>query len=165
MKTLLLCRHAKSDWPAGVRDLDRPLKDRGIRDATFLGELLASQHFSTDRIVSSPANRAHSTAKIIADAIGYAQKIEIESDVYHEGVGGLISLIRKLPDELESAMIFGHNPTMEDTVQALLNSESEFMLPTCAIACFECDSSRWRDFRTNNLQLRWLLVPRLQRKG
>lgn len=164
MKTLYLCRHAKSDWPPGVRDLDRPLKDRGINDAHFLGQLLASQNFSVDTIISSPANRAQSTAKIIAKETGHSKPIMIESSVYHEGVPSLISFVRQLPNDIDSAMIFGHNPTMEDTVQALLNSEADFMLPTSAIACFECDGHSWRNFRADNLQLRWLLVPRLQRK-
>ncbi|MEM7371572.1 MAG: histidine phosphatase family protein [Bacteroidota bacterium] len=164
MKTLYLCRHAKSDWPAGVRDLDRPLKERGINDAQFLGQLLASQDFSVDRIISSPANRAKSTAKIIAQTAGHTSSIQIEECVYHEGVASLISFVRQLPNDLTSAMIFGHNPTMEDTVQALLNSEADFMLPTSAIACFESEGHNWTTFRTSNLQLRWLLVPRLQRK-
>jgi phosphohistidine phosphatase len=165
MKTLILCRHAKSDWPAGVNDLDRPLKARGEADADFLGEVLAGQEFLPDLILSSPAKRAQQTAQRVAAKLGYEeQAIRTERSVYYEGVSSLIGLVRGLPDEVDTVMIFGHNPTMEATVGKLLGIQADFVMPTCAMACLESQSFNWKRWATPELHLRWFLVPRLRRK-
>lgn len=164
MKTLVLCRHAKSDWPAGVEDIKRPLKSRGIKDAGKLGKLLKSHDFEPDLIVSSPANRAHSTAKLIANEIGYVADIQIESSVYFGGLADLIAVIEELPDEADTVMIFGHNPTMEQAVRFLQKSQQIFEMPTSGMACFENYQDNWASFIGSDCRLRWLQVPRLKRK-
>ncbi|MEM7655014.1 MAG: histidine phosphatase family protein [Bacteroidota bacterium] len=165
MKTLVLCRHAKSDWPEGVPDIQRPLKNRGINDATYLAKLLAEQDFEPDLILSSPAKRARTTADIFAAELGFARPIQEERSIYYEGVASLIQLIKDLPPRARSVMIFGHNPTFEDTVRTLLYSQARFEMPTCGMACFEIESFQWDQVNAMNLHLRWLLVPRLKRKG
>lgn len=165
MKTLVLCRHAKSDWPAGVADIDRPLKERGINNANFLGGLLGNQEFLPDLIISSPANRALSTARLVARQLGYAkEKIQIERSVYFEGSQSLLNTIKQLPNTADTVMIFGHNPTMEDTVRHILQSEAAFYMPTSAMACMESFGHRWESFGTQSAHLRWMLIPRLKRK-
>ncbi|MEO0472233.1 MAG: histidine phosphatase family protein [Bacteroidota bacterium] len=163
MKTLVIARHAKSDWPESVADIDRPLKPRGIKDATWLGELLKQQEFQPDHIISSPANRARSTAQIIADQVRYTKELAIERSVYYEGAGQLLSLIQDLPEQHETVMIFGHNPTMENVVRYLLQADAHYEMPTCGMACFESYGRSWKDF-VNQCRMRWLLVPRLKRK-
>ncbi|MCB0843318.1 MAG: histidine phosphatase family protein [Bacteroidetes bacterium] len=166
MKTFVLCRHAKSDWPYGVADIERPLKERGIKDANFLGNLLSEQSFKPDLVVSSPANRAHSTAKIIAGKLGYKEgKINIEKSIYFEGTEGLIQTIHSLPETSKTVMLFGHNPTMEDAVRTLLGSEAAFEMPTCGMACFESNVYYWKDIDSRNLILRWYLIPRFNRQN
>lgn len=164
MKTLILCRHAKSDWPAGVPDIQRPLRQRGIRDAKFLGDLLQAQEFQPDCILTSPAQRARQTADVVAACISYPGEIIEQADIYYRGEEALIRMIRALSPTLETVMIFGHNPTMEDAVRMLLGAEADFELPTSAMACFESRINDWAYFATSNLHLRWLLVPRLKRK-
>lgn len=165
MKTLVLCRHAKSDWPYGVSDINRPLKGRGIKDAGYLGDLLEDQGFDPDLIISSPANRAHSTSQIIAAKLGYdTADIKIVQSVYHEGKDSLLALIKQLPESVDKVMIFGHNPTMEMAVASLLQSGAGFEMPTSAMACMESWVNNWQHFDTRNLHLRWYLIPRLQRK-
>lgn len=165
MKTLVLCRHAKSDWPPGVSDIQRPLKTRGVNDATRLGQLLASHDFSPDLIITSPANRASSTAHIIAQELEYpTDKIQTVSEIYHEGVPSLLECVRNLPPSVGTAMIFGHNPTMEMAVTQLLGAKAEFEMPTCGMACFESWVDAWQHFDPSNLNLRWYLIPRMQRK-
>lgn len=163
MKTLVICRHAKSDWPAGVPDIERPLKSRGENDAKYLGNMLGQQGFSPDLVISSPANRARSTAKIICDRLGYKDEIQIERAVYYGGRYELIDLIRQLPDHADKVMIFGHNPTFEDTVRDLLQIGAPFAMPTCAMACIESFSFSWQQLEVRNMSLRWYLVPRLNR--
>ena len=164
MKTLILCRHAKSDWPDGIPDIHRPLKQRGINDATYLGELLHGQAFRPDLIITSPAKRARQTAEIVSLCIGYPSTIEEEGDVYYYGEDALLKLIRKLPYTADTIMIFGHNPTMEDTVQSLLRMNVPFVMPTGGMGCLESYNPRWKYFQADELQLRWFLIPRLKRK-
>ena len=164
MKTLVLARHAKSDWPVGVEDIKRPLKDRGKKDATFLGSLLESKSFMPDGIISSPARRARDTAQIIASNLGYEREIQIEKRVYFQGSEALKEVIRAFPNEWRTAMVFGHNPTMEDVVGSLLGMRADFIMPTSAMACIEIASDSWKHIDTDYLSLRWFLVPRLRRK-
>lgn len=164
MKTLILCRHAKADYPNGVNEIDRPLKDKGIKDANKQGELLKNQDFMPDLIISSPAERAFTTAEIIAEQIGYEKEIRIESAIYHKGEQELIELIQSLPQELNTVMIFGHNPTMSETVRQLTRMNSYFDMPTCAMVCLENSMNDWGVFGLMGTRLRWMLVPRLSRK-
>jgi phosphohistidine phosphatase len=103
MKTVVFCRHAKSDWPDGVADIDRPLKQRGVDDAQFLGNLLGEKSFQPDLIITSPANRARSTARLIARGISYTEEIRVEPNVYYEGVGSMLELVKELDPSLNSA--------------------------------------------------------------
>jgi phosphohistidine phosphatase len=164
MKTLILCRHAKSDWPEGVSDLRRPLKPRGIHDANFLGDLLRSQAFQPDQIITSPAQRAKQTAEVVSTCMRYPGEITEAAEIYYEGEEALLAYIQQLSDAWDTVMVFGHNPTIEDAVQAWLGSTSPFHLPTSAMACLETPASSWAHFLPGTLQLRWLLVPRLKRK-
>jgi phosphohistidine phosphatase len=165
MKTLILCRHAKSDWPEHVADLDRPLKQRGVRDAQQLGKLLAEQEVQPEAFFCSPARRARQTAEIIAETLKFPEKIVIEPSIYHEGAERLLEQIRNLPHHLESAIFFGHNPTLEHVVQRLLRCAAPFYMPTCAMVCFETLAPTWAQLDTSNLHLRWMLIPRLRRSG
>lgn len=164
MKTLVLCRHAKSDWPGGVADIQRPLKERGITDAGRQGALLASQGFRPDLIISSPAVRARQTAEIVARQLGYQAPIETVRSVYFGDDTDLIDMIPSLSPAAQTVMIFGHNPTMEDSITRLLGAEVPFQMPTCGMACLESIQYDWTNFRGRNIHLRWFLVPRLKRK-
>jgi phosphohistidine phosphatase len=164
MKTLVLCRHAKSDWPAGVDDIRRPLKARGVRDATYLGGLLARQTFTPDLILSSPAVRALTTAQIVAKCLGYSEEVRQEAQIYHGHDEHLIQLIRSLPAEKEIVMIFGHNPTMETAAGKLLSCRTPVMMPTSAMICLESQAFSWSHTDSQHVYLRWMLVPRLMRK-
>ncbi|MEO1448533.1 MAG: histidine phosphatase family protein [Bacteroidota bacterium] len=164
MKTLVLARHAKSDWPGGVADIKRPLKERGQADASRQAALLASQGFKPDLIISSPAVRARQTADIFARQLGYTHDIREERSVYFGDEGDLFTLIKSLPPALNTVMIFGHNPTMEDAITFLLQSGIPFQMPTCGLACLEGLSYSWAQFEGRNIHLRWLLIPRLKRK-
>ncbi len=164
MKTVVFCRHAKSDWPDGVSDIDRPLKARGEEDARFLRKVLAEREFEPDLIISSPANRAHHTARLMAEMLSYPEEdIQIVPTVYYEGVGSLLEVVKRLDPAYETVMIFGHNPTMEEMVRYLLRSDARYEMPTSGMACFESPFN-WTHF-PESCQLRWVLVPRLMRKG
>ena len=84
MKTLLILRHAKSSWNnLDLPDYDRPLNKRGKRDAPRMGDFLRHQDLVPDLIISSTAKRAKKTAKLFAKAVGYKEKISLETSFYH----------------------------------------------------------------------------------
>lgn len=164
MKTVVFCRHAKSAWPDNASDIQRPLKERGVNDANYLGGILGAQGFDPELIISSPAVRARSTAEIFVRHLKYDKEIQTERSVYYEGVGEMLSMVQGLPAELSKVMVFGHNPTMENMVRFLLQMDAPFEMPTSGMACIESLANSWEYFAPRSVYLRWLLIPRLQRK-
>ncbi len=145
MKTLLLVRHAKSsrDDPA-LPDRERPLDDRGRRDAARMGKRLAKLDVKPDLILSSPALRALATARLIADEVGYERKdIVVDDRLYASSARDLLAVVRALDPKLHLVMLFGHNPEFSDLAHRL-SSEIDAM-PTCAVAGFRFDTKAWSD--------------------
>lgn len=160
MKTLVLARHAKSDWTQDLPDEERPLNGRGKKDAPRMGEILRSHGFLPDLVISSHAVRARSTAEKVADALGYTSSIRIDNRIYLAGTSSLLSVIRDIPETAESAMIFGHNPDMEMMVQMLLSAKGMTPMPTCAFACLELHGP-WAETGKQPAALKWFLIPKL----
>src|SRR5437762_9041010 len=121
MKTLILVRHAKSSWDdTSLPDKDRPLNNRGKRDAPKMGERLAKRGAKPDLILSSPAKRALKTAEIIAKKLDYKRKdIVVDDRLYAVKPDDLLGVIRKLGDKLERVMVFGHNPELTELAHRL----------------------------------------------
>jgi phosphohistidine phosphatase len=143
MKTLLLVRHAKSsrDDPA-TPDKDRPLNNRGKRDAPKMGERLAERDVKPDLILSSPATRALKTAEIIAKKLDYELKdIVVDERLYAVGADELLDVVRELGDKLKRVMVVGHNPEL--TALAHRFSSEITHMPTCAVAQFTFDAKSW----------------------
>jgi phosphohistidine phosphatase len=131
MKRLFLIRHAKSSWadPA-LPDKDRPLGDRGRRDARKMGTRLAKRDVKPDLILSSPARRAFKTARIIAKKLDYKLKdIVVDDRLYAGAVNDLLNVIHKLGDKLELVMLFGHNPELPSSRIGF-----QARSPTCQLA-------------------------------
>jgi len=143
MKTLLLIRHAKSSWDdTALPDKDRPLNDRGRRDAPKMGERLAKRDVKPDLILSSPAVRALSTAQIVAEKLDYRRKdIVVTERLYAAEVDDLLDVIRQLGDELKCVMLFGHNPEFTELAHRLSGEITH--MPTCAVAEFTFDVKSW----------------------
>ena len=143
MKTLFLVRHAKSsrDDPA-MPDKDRPLNDRGKRDAPKMGERLAKRDVKPNLILSSPATRALKTAEIIAKKLDYKLKnIVVDDRLYAVAADDLLDVIRNLDDKLERVMVFGHNPELTELAHRLSSKITH--MPTCAVAEFTFDVKSW----------------------
>jgi phosphohistidine phosphatase len=145
MKTLFLIRHAKSSWgDTALPDKDRPLDDRGKRDAPKMGKRLAKRDVKPDLILSSPAMRALTTAEIIAKKLDYKLKdIVLDDRLYAGEADDLLNVIHKLGDKLERVMLFGHNPEVTELAHRL-SSEITHM-PTCAVAEFTFATKSWSD--------------------
>src|SRR5271167_2257420 len=143
MKTLFLVRHAKSsrDDPA-LSDKERPLNDRGLRDAPRMGARLATQDVKPDLILSSPAVRAFATAQIIAKKLDYKVKdIVVDERLYAAAPDDLLEVIHELGDKPKRVMLFGHNPELAELAHRLSSKITD--MPTCAVAEFSFDTKSW----------------------
>ena len=159
MKTLLLLRHAKSDWDdTSLRDFDRPLAARGERDAPRIGKALRKRGSRPDLIISSPAARAKATIEAVIKAAKLNLEIRFDETVYGASSPELMKLIRRLPDGSSCVLLVGHNPGFEDLVGRLSGSHER--MPTAALACIEFQIDNWEDVDDGAGKLAWLLTPR-----
>lgn len=159
MKTLLLLRHAKSDWDdSSLRDFDRPLAARGERDAPRMGKALRKSGASPDFIVSSPAARAKATVEDVIKAARLSVKPSFDEAVYGASSAELMKIVRRLPDKSTCTMLVGHNPGFEDLLSRLTGSHKH--MPTAALACIEFDIDQWNDVDDGKGKLGWLLTPK-----
>lgn len=148
MKTLCLIRHAKSSWDdPELEDFERPLNDRGLRDAPIMGKRLFEYGFRPDKIISSPAFRAQGTARRIAREMAYpTQNIQCETAVYDATLNALVSIIRRWANAWDQVMLVGHNPGMHELVHYLMLKRPEDF-PTCAFAVLQLEIEQWQDLR------------------
>jgi phosphohistidine phosphatase len=135
--TLILFRHAKSDQSSAEADIDRPLNERGQRQATEAGRWLAENVPGIDLSVVSPAHRARSTWDLASAELGRPLQMRIDDRIYAGSLSSLLGVVRDLPDDARTVVIVGHNPGIED-LAALLANEAVSM-PTSAIAVLESD--------------------------
>jgi phosphohistidine phosphatase len=146
MKTLILIRHAKSSWDDSTQtDFERTLNERGFHDASFMGRLLFKKNVVPDLIISSPANRAYTTAEIFASQLKYpAEKIKSDTRIYEATVRDLMEVIREVDDANETVLLFGHNPGIGNFTN-LLGDEFINGMPTCSIAGIELNIDSWKN--------------------
>jgi len=144
MKTLLILRHAKSSWSnSRLADHDRPLNDRGRRDAPRMGRLLRDEGVVPELIISSSAERALTTAEQVALSSGYEEEIEVTRELYHAAAEDYIAQLRKRGREQSTIMVVGHNPGLEELVE-LLTDEDE-VLSTAALARVALPIRTWQE--------------------
>lgn len=107
-RTLLLMRHAKSDYPPGVADHDRPLARRGVREAGLAGDWLRASVDAIDGVLCSTATRARQTlANTRIDApVRYTERL------YDATPGTMIEEINTVSDGVTTLLVVGHEPTM-----------------------------------------------------
>src|SRR5262245_36213031 len=159
MKTLLLLRHAKSDWDdPSLPDFDRPLAARGDPHAPEIGKALRKQGSLPNLVISSPAARAKATVKAVVKAAKMKVEIQYEEAVYGASSAELVNLIRRLPDASSCAMLVGHNPGFEDLLGRLSGSHER--MPTAALACLEFQVTSWSEVGESEGKLVWLLTPK-----
>lgn len=160
MKTLLLMRHAKSshDEP-GTTDHDRPLNERGRRDAPRMAELLREHELIPDVIISSTAVRARETAQLVAETLDFDGPLDAQRTLYLTSADAYLDACRALVDEPATVLVIGHNPSMAELVARLSDDYHEF--PTAALAHFELKIKSWADLRRDvDAKLKHLWRPK-----
>lgn len=165
MLQLTLIRHAKSSWEdPSLSDFDRPLNDRGLHDAPMMGEILRATLAPIDRLLSSPALRAITTARLIAAQLGYPETgIEQEPRLYDASLDTLLTVIDSFDSRLGHCALVAHNPGLSQ-LAAYLGDDRTGDLPTCAIASFGFDTDDWHAVGRNSGILRVFEYPKKHRK-
>lgn len=157
-RELYVLRHGKSDWSAQTRDHDRPLKPRGIEAAKTVGRLLRDAGVPPDRILSSSAMRARTTAELAAEAGELGIDVETDERLYDASLETWLGVVRATDDRHRRLLVAGHQPTCSDVVEHLTGARVEF--PTAALARLLVDSS-WSRLGARSTRLSWLIVPKL----
>jgi phosphohistidine phosphatase len=167
MKTLLVLRHAKSGWDDPVaRDFDRPLNRKGQRAAQTVGRYLRSERLCFDLVAASPALRVKETLAEVA--IGYGGELAPQWDqrLYLASAATLLDAIQAWPDSVESALLSGHNPGLEELVLALAAEDGPMRdavahkFPTAALAELRLDVDHWADAAEGGAALIRFVRPR-----
>ncbi len=161
MKTIYLVRHAKSSWKyPNLDDFERPLNKRGRKSAPLMGTILKKLKVAPDLIVSSPANRAAMTARIIADKISYPlDNIRYSESMYEFSANALIDVVQDLDDVLNKAMLVGHNPALTDLANYIGNKPIS-NIPTSGVFCVELDISSWKKIGEHCGKLKFFEFPK-----
>lgn len=146
MKNILLVRHAKSSWDSPlVKDFDRPLNERGLKDAPAMAQRLLEKGVTIDAFITSPAVRAITTCTIFANAFNKQSHITAYKDLYNAPARMFLKAIKKAEDEWNTIAIFAHNPGITDFANTLTDTNIDEM-PTCSIFAVHADISHWKDF-------------------
>ncbi|WP_267241443.1 SixA phosphatase family protein [Streptomyces sp. PR69] len=123
LRRIVLFRHAKADWPQ-VSDHERPLAERGRKDAPVAGRKLADTGISFDLALCSTATRTRETWKLAVQEFPRRPKTVYEERVYEASPGELIAVLNEIPDDVQNALLIGHNPGVQGLAE-ILSSASE----------------------------------------
>jgi phosphohistidine phosphatase len=167
MHTLLITRHAKSDWPAGVPDHDRPLAGRGRRDAPAVGRWLVGQGLCPDFAAVSSARRTQQTWQLLSGELDSRVDWSTESRLYAASWQAMLDVVRDLPEEAAVAGLIGHNPGCEDLAAALAGPHSDpdalramtMKYPTSGVAVLQLPGA-WATAAVGSATLAAFAAPR-----
>ena len=141
MKEFYLIRHAKSDWnDPDLTDFERPLNQKGLKDAPFMAEKLAYLNFNPELIVCSPSKRTTTTSELISKKTATLYV----SSIYEASLEDLIHLMNMLPSEHSSIAIIGHNPSIINLSNYLTGDIIDHM-PSCSIIKIELAIDEWNE--------------------
>ncbi|GGQ92769.1 SixA phosphatase family protein [Streptomyces asoensis] len=166
-RRLVVLRHAKSAWPPGVPDHERPLGPRGRRDAPAAGRVLAGAGFLPDLALCSTAVRARGTWELAAATWDTPPPVRFDPRLYGAGAGELVDIVRETPAEVGTLLLVGHNPGLEELVLTLagdgpadLLDEVRTKFPTSAIAVLTSHAPDWSALTPGTAALTATAVPR-----
>jgi phosphohistidine phosphatase len=166
MRRVYLLRHAKSSWKDGsLADRERPLAGRGRKAARAMAGHLEDEGIRPDLVLCSPARRTRETLERIEDALGDGIEARFEDALYGATEATLLRCLNALPDEVDSVMLIGHNPGLEDLAMALASQGAELdrlreKFPTAALATIDLPADRWSAVERGRGELVAFVRPR-----
>ncbi|MER7571721.1 histidine phosphatase family protein [Streptomyces sp. NPDC126514] len=167
LRRLVVLRHAKSAWPEGVPDHRRPLAPRGRRDAPAAGRALADADLLPDLALCSTAVRARQTWGLAFAEWGTPPPVRYEPRLYAADVPELLAAVHETPAAVETLLLIGHNPGLEELVVELAGDSLDDALeqvkvkfPTSAVAVLAWRGTAWTALTPGTALLTWFTVPR-----
>jgi len=163
MRTLVVMRHAKSDYPEGVGDHERPLAPRGRREAGLAGDWLRENLPPFDAVLCSSATRTRQTLA----HTGVAASASFLEALYGASPGEVIDEINKVADDVATLLVVGHEPTTSHLALGLAGPGSDrgaaeqiaLKYPTSAIAVLQVPGP-WAGLQLSAAELVSFHVPR-----
>lgn len=160
-RRLLLLRHGKSDWDAEYEnDHERPLAQRGVRDAKRIGRFLAEAGQAPDRAVHSTAVRAARTVELAAEAGDWSCSLRATRDLYDADFPALLKVVHQVDAATTTLLLAGHQP-LWSIAAARLTGGSAIRMPTAAVACIRFEVAEWSAVQEGSGELAWLVTPKL----
>lgn len=174
MKRIFLLRHAKSAWPAGVDDHDRPLAERGRAAAPMVGRYMREQGLLPARVLVSTALRTQQTFALVRPELvpgaEEALPAQLEPRIYEAPPGALLTVLQEIDNTVPSAMLVGHNPGIAALALGLLGPDAaetddyvrlRVKVPTAALIVLDAHVDRWADVAPASAALHRYITPRL----
>lgn len=166
MLRLMLLRHAKSNWPAGVADRDRPLAARGREAAPLMGGYLAEELLLPDLVLISPARRTVETWELVAPMLPEKPATQYEPRIYEARTSALLDVVQETAPVVKTLLMIGHNPGFEDLAQSLTGHGDRYAAarmsqkyPTCGLAVLDFAIEDWRDVAERGGRLDRFVTP------
>lgn len=158
MKRLFLLRHAKSSWAdPDLADIDRPLNERGMDEAFFIGGHIGKIGVALDLIISSPARRAVDTANRVKDSLATDSEIACNDHIYEASPLRLLRAVSELSPNFDSVLIVGHNPGLEGFIRLLTGGIHP--MPTAALADISFEIDNWAQIAAGGGKLNGIVRP------
>jgi len=160
MLRLTLVRHAKSSWAdEKTKDFDRPLKERGFSDADLMADLVKEKNLIPDKIISSPALRAKTTAKIFAKKFKI-KDIELDENIYYKGLNEIEEIIALTDDKVKHLMLFGHQPYIA-ALHSYFTGDFLTHIPTTGISHLSFQLNNWEAISANTASSIFVVYPKM----
>lgn len=167
MKTLMLMRHAKSGYPEGVGDFDRPLNGRGRGAAARIGAYLAAEQLVPDYVRCSAATRARQSFDHLCLGMTKTPKAVIDPQLYLASAKTMLDNLRSVPDAAKSVLLVGHNPAIQALALELAGGGGgrhrqllTAKFPTAGLAIYQCDLREWSELAAARCTLLRFVTPR-----
>ena len=166
MHTLYLLRHAKSSWAdPTLPDHERPLEPRGRRDAQRIAKHLARHGIEPQLVLCSPAKRTRSTLELLRPALGATSTVRLDAALYAASADKLLERIRNVPERVDSVMLIGHNPGLQQLALDLASTGAELQqleakFPTAALATLTLANTTWSQLSKGEALLAAYVVPK-----
>lgn len=166
MRRLMLLRHAKSNWPEGVADRDRPLAARGREAAPVMGRYLAEELLLPDLVLVSPARRTQETWELVAPMLPERPPHHTEPRIYEAKAERLLHVAQAVEPQVKTLLMIGHNPGFEELAALLVGHGDRYAsarmaekYPTCGLAVLDFAIEDWRDLAPRGGRLDRFVTP------
>lgn len=166
MLRLLLLRHAKSGWPPGILDVDRPLAKRGQEAALVMGDYLKRERLAPDLAIVSLARRTQETWERVQPILGEIE-MRLDGRIYEAPVGRLLEVVREVDPKIGTLLLIGHNPGFEELAKLLIGEgDMDAILrlgqkyPSAGLAVIDFELTSWGDVAKKAGRLERFVTPK-----